>query len=255
MWAGIAIALVLCIGLVLVLQAIGNELPFRQRELMEGVLGIVAVAGVTYMIIWMRQHARGLKAVLEGQAASALLTGSLWTLVGLAFFAVLREGVETTIFMLAAFNASADPAATGTGAVLGLVTAIVLGYLIYKGGVRLNLARFFKVTSLLLVFIAAGLLAKAMHDLGTEAGFIAIGQAKALDLTWLVRPGTVSSALVTGMLGIQPEPTVGETAIWLLYLIPMAAFVLWPQRQRPVKATPTGIGDRGLPSEAAAEPV
>jgi high-affinity iron transporter len=147
----------------------------------------------------------------------------------MAFLAVLREGLETAIFLLAAFQSSSSPLATGIGAALGVAVAIGLGYAIYRGGVQINLSRFFRITGFVLVLVAAGLLASAVHSLA-EAGVITVGQQAALDLTWLVQPGSVRAALLTGMLGLQPAPTVAEVVAWLLYAIPMSMYVLWPQR-------------------------
>ena len=113
----------------------------------------------------------------------------------------------------------------------------VLGYAIYKGGVRINLSRFFRFTGFVLVLVAAGLLASAVHT-AHEAGWIDVLQAQAFDLRWLVAPGSVRAALLTGMLGLQPVPTVGETLAWLLYAIPMSLYVLWPSRP-PAKAERT----------------
>jgi high-affinity iron transporter len=232
MWAGVAIAIALCLGIAVVLRVIGQSLPFRQREILEGSLALVAVAGVSYMVVWMRRHSRELKRQLEQHAERALLTGSVFALVAMAFLAVLREGLETAIFLLAAFQSSSNPVTTGAGAALGIVVATGLGVAIYKGGVRINLSRFFRVTGFVLVLVAAGLLSTAVHEFA-EAGVVSSGQATALDLSWLVRPGSVLAALLTGMLGLQAAPTVAEVGVWLVYGVPMALYVLWPQRPRP----------------------
>ena len=123
---------------------------------METVIGLIAVMAVTYMIVWMRRNARGIKAALEGEAASALAAGSTMALVAMAFLAVLREGLETSVFLLAAFQNSTDTTAAGSGAVLGLVAAVAIGLGLYRGGVRINLSRFFRITGVVLVFVAAG---------------------------------------------------------------------------------------------------
>jgi high-affinity iron transporter len=152
----------------------------------------------------------------------------------MAFFAVLREGLETAVFLLAAFQASGNALTAGLGALLGILTAVVIGAGLYRGGIRINLARFFKVTAVFLVLIAAGLLASAVHT-AHEGGWLNSFQGQALDLSWLVVPGTVTSSLLTGMLGLQPLPTVGEVGAYLIYAVPMLAFVLWPQRRAPAK--------------------
>jgi high-affinity iron transporter len=241
MWLGIGLAIALCVAVAVGLRLVGQELPQREQEMLETVIGLIAVGAVTYMIVWMRRHARGLKATLEGHARSALAVGSTAALVGMAFLAVLREGFETGVFMLAAFQDSTDPAAAGAGAVIGLVAAIVLGVAIYRGGARINLSRFFRVTGFVLVLVAAGLLATSLHT-AHEAGWITGMQAQAVDLSWLVRPGTVTGSLLTGMLGLQPEPTVIEASAYLLYAVPMALYVLWPDRwsirRRPAEVRP-----------------
>jgi high-affinity iron transporter len=227
MWLGIGIAVALCVSVAVTLEIVGQDLPQRQQEGLETVIGLIAVMAVTYMIVWMRRNARGIKATLEGDAASALAAGSTMALVAMAFLAVLREGLETSVFLLAAFQNSTDTAAAGSGAVLGLLAAIAIGIGLYRGGVGINLSRFFRITGVVLVFVAAGLLATAAHT-AHEAGWINGLQGQALDLSWLVQPGTISGSLLTGMLGLQPNPTVIEAAVYLIYAVPMLLYVIWP---------------------------
>src|SRR3954467_11534187 len=161
MWIGIGIAVALCVGVAVLLEVVGQQLPQKEQEGLETVVGLIAVSAVTYMIVWMRRHARGIKAQLEGDAASALATGSTTGLGGMAFLAGLREGFETSVFLLAAFQDASDTTAAGAGAVLGILAAVVIGAGLSRGGVRINLSRFFRITGLVLVFVAAGLLATA----------------------------------------------------------------------------------------------
>jgi high-affinity iron transporter len=248
MWLGVAIAIVLCTAVGVGLDVIGQQLPQKQQEGMETIIAVVAVAAVTYMIVWMRRHARGIKASLEGEAASALAAGSTAALVGMAFLAVLREGFETSVFLLAAFQDATDTTTAGAGAVLGLIAAVAIGLGLYRGGVRINLTRFFRVTGLILVFVAAGLLASAAHT-AHEAGWINSFQGQALDLTWLVQPGTISGSLLTGMLGLQPTPTVIEVTVYLLYAVPVGLYVLWPDRLRRRRKSSSVAGRQGAPAQ------
>ena len=232
MWLGVGIAVVACSAIAIGLRVADDQLPQRQQEGLETVVGLIAVGMITYMIIWMRRHSRDLKGQLEGSAAQAIALGSTAALVIMAALAVLREGIETAVFLLAAFQDSVDTTAAGIGAVIGLVAAIALGYAIYKGGIRINLSRFFRITGFVLVLVAAGLLSTAVHT-AHEAGWFNSLQSQAVDLTWLVKPGTISGSLLTGMLGLQPAPTVGEALVYLLYAIPMGLYVVWPQRPKP----------------------
>jgi len=230
-WVGVGIAALICIGIGVGLDLLNEELPQRQQEMMETVIGLAAVGIVTFMIFWMRRHARMIKSELHESASAALNSGSAWALIGMAFFAVLREGIETAVFLLAVFQNATDPTAAGIGAALGILCAVVIGFGIYRGGVRLDLAKFFKFTAVVLVFVAAGLLASAAHT-AWEAGWITSFQDQAVDLSWLVVPGTWTSSLLTGMLGLQTIMTQAEVFAYLVYLIPMLAYVLWPQGRR-----------------------
>ena len=230
-WLGVAVAIAACAVVAVGLQLFSASLPETQQEILETVVAVVAVAMVTYMVVWMRRNSRGLRHDLELAASSALATGTAWALVGMAVLAVLREGFETAVFLLAAFNESDSPVAAAFGAVLGVGAACVVGYGIYRGGVRINLGRFFRVTGVVLVLVAAGLLASAIHS-AEEAGLIGFGQTQLADLSWLLQPGSMLSALLTGVLGVQPEPTAIELVGWLLYLVPMLLIVLWPAARR-----------------------
>jgi len=236
MWIGVLAAALLCTGIGVGLHVLSRELPQRQQEMLETVIGAVAVAMVSYMVIWMKRHARDLSGSLRDAAGSALINGSQWALVAMGFLAVLREGIETAVFLTALLNNGSDQTAGITGAIIGLVLAIGIGYGIYRGGVRLNLSKFFKFTGAVLILVAAGLVMTAFHT-AHEAGWVNFGQAEALDLTALVRPGSVQSSLFTGVLGIQPKPVVIEVIGWLAYLIPMTVYLFAPARKRPVAAT------------------
>src|SRR6195952_1679793 len=174
-FAGVALAVLLCVGVGVALDVVSKDLPQRQQEGLETVVGALAVVMVTYMVIWMRRHSRDLKGQLEGAAAEALAAGSGFALVAMAFLAVMREGFETAVFLLATFNESASGASAWIGAILGILVAVGLGYAIFRGGVRLNLSKFFRATGVVLVLVAAGLVVNAVHT-AHEAGWLNVGQ-------------------------------------------------------------------------------
>jgi high-affinity iron transporter len=236
-WIGVSVAVAICIAIGIALQVVSSDLPQRQQEGLETVVGAIAVVMVTYMVLWMRRHSRDLKGDLESAAGSALVSGSAKALVVMAFLAVLREGFETGVFLLATFHASGNATLSWLGAVLGIALAVILGWAIYKGGVHINLGRFFRITGIVLVVIAAGLVMTAVHT-ANEAGWLTAGQTQALDLSWLVRPGTPLSSFVTGVFGIQPYPVWIEVVAYLAYLMPMLVLMSWPERSRRPRPVP-----------------
>lgn len=232
MWLGVAAAVTACVAVAVVLQIVNEALPQQQQEQLETVIALIAVVMVTFMIVWMRRHARGMAGELRANAATALAAGSAWGLIAMAFLAVLREGIETAFFLIATFQSESTQISTlsaSLGALAGIAVAVLIGWGIFRGGMKLNLTRFFRITAVFLVLIAAGLVAGAMHT-AHASGWINFGQAQAFDLSWLVKPDadSVVSGLLTGLLGLQPFPTVVETVGWLVYAIPMLTFVLWP---------------------------
>lgn len=206
-WVGVLSAAAICLAIGLLLDVIDQELPQKEQEGLETIVGAVAVGIVTFMLVWMRRNAAGLGKELRASTADALRDGSVKALVGMAFFAVFREGLETAVFLLAVFQNTDNPGTAGTGAILGLLAAVGIGFALYRGGIKLNLTRFFRFTGLVLALVAAGLVASTLHT-AHEAGWINAGQDQALDLTWLVVPGTWTAALLTGMLGLQPGSPV-----------------------------------------------
>jgi FTR1 family protein len=250
-WVGVGVAAAICLAVGIVLQVVDEELPQRQQEMLETVVGAVAVGIVTFMVVWMRRHSRGLAGELRESTRAALAAGSVGALVAMAFFAVFREGLETSVFLLAAFNSASDPRTAGFGALLGIAVAIVIGVLIYRGGIRLNLTRFFRITGVVLALVAAGLVASTLHT-AHEAGWVNFGQDEALDLSWLVVPGTWTASLLTGMLGLQPRPTTIEVIGYLAYAIPVVAFVLMPARRRPSRTSVRSAATATLALAAAA---
>jgi high-affinity iron transporter len=247
-WIGVGIAIAICLGAGILLQLLRSDLPQQQQEMLECVVAGIAVLMISYMILWMRKHSRDLRSSLQDAAGSALARGSAAALIVMAFLAVIREGFETAVFLLAAFQSVGSPLQAAIGVVLGIGVAVALGYLVYRGGVRLNLSRFFRITGAVLVLVAAGLVMSTLRA-AYEAGWLTVGQQQALDLSAIARPGSVQESLLTGMLGIRATLPVVEVVAYLLYAVPMLLVVLWPPRRTPPTRT---IGKILVGSAAAA---
>lgn len=228
MWLGVIFAVLISIGVGIALKVLEQSLPQAQQEGLETVIGLIAVVFVTGMIFWMGKNARGMKAELEHSAQTALSRNTGMALTLMAFLAVLKEGFETAIFLLATVTASTNGWLAALGAALGLAGAVVVGCLIYVGGTKINLGRFFKISSVFLVFVAAGLLLTAARS-AHEAGWLNVGQQRTADLSWLAPVGSVRSALITGVLGIPADPRLVEVIAYLAFLIPVLAIILWPK--------------------------
>lgn len=235
MWLGVGLAIAASIGVGVALWALESALPQAQQEALETVIGAVAVVFVTGMLLWMNRHARSMKRELESSAGAALHDGGAAALAVMAFLAVLKEGFETSVFLLATFRAAQSSGLAAAGAVLGILIAAGIGYGIYAGGVRIDLGRFFRVTGAFLVLVAAGLVLTAVRT-AHEAGWLLAGQQRTVDLTWLAPNGSVQGALITGMLGIPSDPRLVEVVAWLAYVLPVALLVYWPAKHRPAGA-------------------
>jgi high-affinity iron transporter len=223
-WTGIGIAIGLSLGVGALLTFTSNALTFQAQEVFGGVMSLVAVVFVTWMVFWMRRAARSIKGELEGRLSTALSLGGR-ALVVTAFVAVAREGLETAVFLWSAVQAAAQAdgstSAPLAGAALGLATAVVVGYLLYKRAVRLNLSKFFTVTGAGLVLVAAGVLAYGFHDL-LEAGWLsgAFFTRQAFDVSATIPPSSWYGTLLKGIVNFRPDPTVFEVGVYLAYLIP-----------------------------------
>lgn len=220
-WLGVILAVILCLGLGLGIHRATGEIPQKQQELVAGLIGLVAVAMLTYMILWMKKAAKSMKHHLYDSVQAALHQGNGqgWVLVGMAFLAVAREGLESVFFLLAVFQQS-PTAAMPIGAVAGLGAAVVIGYLLYQGGIRLNLAKFFRWTGAFLILVAAGLLAGSLRALH-EAGVWNHLQSIVFNSSAYLHEDSPLGVLLGGFFGYTDHPTQGEVLVWLLYLVPV----------------------------------
>ncbi|GIF40332.1 iron uptake transporter permease EfeU [Actinoplanes xinjiangensis] len=235
-WAGVAVAAAIAIGFAALLQVGVARLTFTQQELFEAIASFVAVAFVTWMIFWMRRMARRLGAELRGRMEEAIALGPV-AVASVAFLAVIREGLETSILFYAAAQGAADSVRPLLGVSLGLATAVALGWLLYISAVRINLSRFFAWTGALLVLVAAGITKYGVHDL-QEAGILPGLNNLAFDISGSLPPETWYAELLRGMVNFTPAPTVLETVAWLAYGIPVLVLFLWPARTPAVTPTP-----------------
>ncbi len=227
---GLAVALALAIGALLTFGAYG--LSFGAQETIGGTLSILATGFVTWMIFWMQRTARTLSGTLRADVDKHL-TGAGWGLVLVAFLAVGREGIETALFLWAAVQATGSTTFPLLGAALGILVALLLGYLIYRGVLRINLSKFFTVTGLVLIVVAAGVLSYGVHDL-QEAGILPGSNALAFDVSAAIPPGSWYGTVLTGALNFSPATTWLEAVIWTLYVVPvLALFVRRLRAQRP----------------------
>ncbi|MEU9165745.1 iron uptake transporter permease EfeU [Streptomyces sp. NPDC048424] len=235
-WIGIGIACALSLTFGAMLEFGTQELTFEAQELLGGSLSIISVGLVTWMVFWMKRTARHLKAELHGKLDAALAMGT-GALVATAFLAVGREGLETALFVWASVRASGEgSSAPLIGVLLGIATAIVLGWLFYRGALKINLAKFFKWTGAMLVVVAAGVLAYGVHDL-QEARFLGGLGDKAFDISATIPPDSWYGTLLKGVFNFQPDPTVLQLTVWALYLVPVL-LLFFLDRSRPASPKP-----------------
>jgi high-affinity iron transporter len=226
-WAGVGAALALSIAFGAGLTYTGVVLGAK-KELFEAVTSVVAVTFVTWMIFWMRRTARRLKGDLTTRMEEALKLGAV-AVVAMAFLTVAREGLETALQFFAAVQGATTQAGPLLGISAGVLTAVVLGYLLYRAAIRINLGRFFTWTGVLLVLVAAGIFKYGVHDF-QESGVLPGLNTYAFDISSWYDPNAWYAALLTGMFNLTAQPTVAETIGWVGYAAVVLTFFLWPSR-------------------------
>jgi high-affinity iron transporter len=229
-----AIGLSIAIGLAVTLTI--KQLPLVLQETLEGVAAVLAVGVLTWMLFWMRRQGRALKGELERGVDNALTEGSTLALVALAFLAVIREGVETVLFLIPMMSFQGTGIDIVLAGFIGLAVAVGVGWAIFALGVRVNLRRFFTVTGVVLIFVAAGLVAFAVHEFG-EAGLIA-NTGSAFDLNAVLPDNGPIGSILRGLFGYRSEPTPLELFGYVAYLVPvLVLFVVdRPLTRRPAVA-------------------
>lgn len=227
-WAGVLLAIALTLFVGAALQLLSAEFPQRAQELFEAIIGLVAVVVLTSMAFWMRKVGRSIRHGLQESVDAAFSRGHNATLalVGMAFFAVAREGLESLFFLLAIFQQS-DSMAVPLGALLGLLLAAALGYCIYFGGMRLNLRLFFRWTGVFILFVAGGILAGSLRSLH-EAGLWNQLQEKAYDASHWLPLDSIAGSILAGLVGYHESPAVGEVLVHAVFLAVTVPWFLWP---------------------------
>ena len=217
MWAGVvaAVALSLFAGVVLTFGTYG--LSSEAQELIGGILSILAVALITWMIFWLAKTAKDLKSHLHAGVDKSITMGG-WGLALVAFLAVAREGLETALFIWAAVQASGQDVIPLIGALIGIAIAVVLGYLIYRGMVKINLSKFFAWTGGLLIIVAAGVLSYGIHDL-QEAHVLPGDENIAYDFSAVLPAESWWAVLLRGTFNLRPVTSWLEFSAWWLFVI------------------------------------
>lgn len=232
-WIGVGAAVGLSIALGAVLVAVDESLSESAAEAFAGTMSLLAVALITWMVFWMATRARGIKGHLHGEVDRALARSSV-AVAFVAFVAVAREGLETALFLWAGIRSTDAAVGSLLGALLGLATAVVIGILVYRGAVRLNMGLLFTWTGAALVVVAGGVLRYAVHEF-QELGWLPGEENVAIDVSGTFAPDGVIATLVRGLLNLTPTMTWLEVVAWVAYVVPTLALFFWVIRRRDVR--------------------
>lgn len=229
LWIGTVAALLLSMAAGIAIQWAGMEFPQREQEFFEGLVGLVAVGMLASMVFWMRRAGRSIKKELEAKVESSLKTqisGWNWSLAVVAFLVTGREGLEAAVFLIAVVQQSPGPAVP-LGAALGLIAAALLGWAVFKGGMKIDLRRFFRWTGAFVILVAGGLVASSLNAFH-EAGMWNYLQATAFDLSTVLPSDSLVGTLLGGLLGYRDAPSVGEVLAYLAFTIPALVLFFMP---------------------------
>ncbi len=215
---GVAAAILVAVLSGLVLSALVADAEAGTNQIIGASASVLAVIFVTWMIFWMARHSRSLPSQMHAKLADV---SSTLALIAIGFFAVVREGIETSIFLWSSTNAAGQGSVSIIGAVLGLATSAGIGYAIYRGSLRLNLRTFFSITSGFLILVSAGILAYAVKEL-EELGWLPFLQATTYDVSSVVTEGSPLEIFLKSTLSFNAAPTQLQTLVWLAYALPVA---------------------------------
>ena len=227
-WWGVAGAIVLSLAGGVLVFSLGLALEGRAEQAFEGAAMLLAVIVLGWMVVWMKRQARNIKRHLEALVQNAMLKGSSAALAGIALLAVGREGLETVLFMFAAYQ-TATLAQTLIGGLAGLAIAVALAVAIYKGSRFLNLRAFFNVTGVLIIFVAAGLLARGLHEL-QEAALLPALVEHVWDINPVLNEKAGIGSFLKGILGYNGNPSLIEVVAYGWFLIVTLLYFFWQPR-------------------------
>jgi high-affinity iron transporter len=234
LWVGVGLAITVSLASGAFLTFTSTELSSRGEEFFAGTTSFLAVILVTWMVFWMKRTARHLKSQLEGQMSVAILGGPI-AIASAAFFAVLREGLETSLFIYSNFKSvSSTPTAT-LGLILGLGVSISLGYLIYRSSIKINLAKFFKYTGTALIVVAAGVLSYGIHEY-QELGWLPGPDFFIWDVTPWIAKESLLGGILGGTIGFDTTTSWLQFLAWSAYLATVITLYLKSPVTKPVEA-------------------
>ena len=219
-WAGVLAAVAASAVGALILTRTGQELPERAQEIFEAGIALIAVALLLSMALWMRRAGRGLKTEIEHALDQSLESNTgrwSWALFLSAFLIVGREGLESAMFLVAITQQTSGPGML-FGALAGIAASVLVGFAIFRLGLKINLGRFFRITGAFVILVAAGLAAKAVHHLH-EAGIWNSLQGTAFDLSGVLPADSILGSVLAGLLGFNPTPSWGEVIVYLVVII------------------------------------
>jgi high-affinity iron transporter len=216
-WAGVSSAAILSVLFALFLRAVDKELTGTTEQIFEGVTLLLAAGVLTWMIFWMRNQSKSMKSHLESNVNRTADLGGGGALFLLAFIAVLREGIELALY-LTAISLNSDGFQIAIGTTIGLLGAFILGYLIFATTLRLNLQRFFQVTSALLILVAAGLIAHSVAEFN-EAGIIPAIVNPIWNLNPFLDDHSILGTIFSTLFGYHGSPSLTEVLGYSGYIL------------------------------------
>ena len=245
--AGAGAAVLVALGIGFALSGIEANVSSQIEVAITGIVSLIAVAFVTWMIFWMATQSRAMATNLRSQVDAAVAR-STWSLAIVAFLAVIREGVETSVLLWSTAKSTSGSGDTFAGAALGLTTAAILGYFMYRGAVRFNLKNFFSITGGYLVILAAGIFAYAVGEF-QELGLLPFLSQPAYDLTAVFPEGSIQELVLAGTIAFNAAPSVLQALLWFAYVIPVAVLFSRYHAGTPIPQSPEAA------TEAKQEPV